>query len=243
MEVLESARSREGYPYSPLVNPGDIRILVIQPGTSDSPIHCSLNQANLQALDSNIYESYTALSYVWGDPKNRKEIFIDNYAVSITANLFNAIRDLRDEKRCLWLWVDAVCIDQSNIPERGQQVELMGVIYGVANKTVVYLGGPNKAVEEILNHLREIPYQGIGEWRPGYQNTEKQNETRFAALSSAHTRIQDDAFDIVLSLPWFDRVWVLQELVLSRVPWVQVIVLQNLCVLFVFFPREAQNFY
>ncbi|TGJ88463.1 hypothetical protein E0Z10_g335 [Xylaria hypoxylon] len=58
------------------------------------------------------------------------------------------------------LWVDAVCINQSDISERGKQVVLMEQVYRNASKTVVYLGGKtvdsNLAAEYLENHMWRV---------------------------------------------------------------------------------------
>ncbi|KAK6062887.1 ankyrin repeat and sam domain containing protein 6 [Seiridium cupressi] len=38
------------------------------------------------------------------------------------------------------LWVDAVCINPDGVSEKGRQVFLMGMIYGLAKTVTVWLG-------------------------------------------------------------------------------------------------------
>jgi hypothetical protein len=75
---------------------------------------------------------------------------VDGYQMTITATLEAALRDLRDDARILRVWADALCIDQSNIEERNQQVRQMGRIYSTAHHTVIYLGSLTAPVEKIL---------------------------------------------------------------------------------------------
>lgn len=60
--------------------------------------------------------------------------------IRITKNCEAAIRRLRlsDEKR--WMWIDAICIDQSSETERSSQVRMMSKIYMAARRVVVYTG-------------------------------------------------------------------------------------------------------
>jgi hypothetical protein len=58
----------------------------------------------------------------------------------ITANLYSALRSLRWRSESRFLWVDAICICQDDLEERGLQVALMRQIYQNATQTVVYLG-------------------------------------------------------------------------------------------------------
>jgi hypothetical protein len=57
----------------------------------------------------------------------------------VRKNLRNALRSLRDAKSDCYVWIDAVCINQSSNAERNHQVKLMAAIYGNANVVVVWL--------------------------------------------------------------------------------------------------------
>lgn len=60
--------------------------------------------------------------------------------LSVTKNCEYALRTLRQKDQERVLWIDAICIDQSNIPERGHQVQLMSKIYAQAIRVLAYLG-------------------------------------------------------------------------------------------------------
>jgi hypothetical protein len=106
------------YPYQPLTDPGSIRLLLIKPGTTKE-IHGSLVHTTLYACRLELFDHYISLSYVWGDLTNPKIVWVDGIAVSVTANLHAALCDLRDGSRVLRLWVDALCINQSDMEEKG----------------------------------------------------------------------------------------------------------------------------
>ena len=38
------------------------------------------------------------------------------------------------------VWIDAICINQTDIEERSQQVEMMGLIYSKAVRNLIWLG-------------------------------------------------------------------------------------------------------
>ena len=77
-------------------------------------------------LDKGPYS--TALSYTWGDPTITKAILIDGHALDVTVNLHDALKHLRPSPGSEMepMWIDAICIDQQDIPERNQQVRQMG---------------------------------------------------------------------------------------------------------------------
>jgi hypothetical protein len=49
-----------------------------------------------------------------------------------------------------WLWIDALCIDQTNMQERMHQVRIMSKIFGGADEVLVWLGPANKAVDDLI---------------------------------------------------------------------------------------------
>src|SRR6266536_764396 len=55
-------------------------------------------------------------------------------------NLVSALRHLRLKDIARTMWVDAICIDQSNIDERGHQVALMTKIYSLAKCDLLWIG-------------------------------------------------------------------------------------------------------
>lgn len=60
--------------------------------------------------------------------------------MSVTQNLFVALAHFRQMTRPIELWVDALCINQHDIPERNAQVQLMGAIYRRASAVLMWLG-------------------------------------------------------------------------------------------------------
>ncbi|KAH7357491.1 heterokaryon incompatibility protein-domain-containing protein [Pyrenochaeta sp. MPI-SDFR-AT-0127] len=192
----------------PLDEPDSIRLLVLHPGPSKTHICCSLIHTTLSECREDIYNHYVALSYVWGPLQHPKTILLNNHPFKVTANLASALADLRDEQRHLRLWADAICIDQGNILERSEQVMLMGDIYSLAHHTVAHVGESNDAIDEafITLHTNE---------------TESLIPSSSAESGALITRMQELILNQILTRPWFDRVWIYQELVLSPTVWLQ----------------------
>ncbi|KAI0548379.1 heterokaryon incompatibility protein-domain-containing protein [Xylaria curta] len=206
-----------GFAYSPLVEDDGIRILVLQPAiTRDADLIGSLQHVSLAQQYDDLIEPYTALSYVWGDPAPVDKILIDGQELGITANLSDALRDLRDSRRTHKIWVDAVCIDQGNIPERSKQVARMGDIYGSASNTIIYLGPASPYVDAIFALARRLHFN------ESVIDAINIRALRKDGIATGETiTLADAAYESLLCNAWFRRIWVLQELVLSRVPWVQ----------------------
>jgi hypothetical protein len=57
---------------------------------------------------------YNALSYTWGDANDTRSIIVNGKEFNTTAGLFTTLHyiGLREDARVLW--VDSICIDQSN---------------------------------------------------------------------------------------------------------------------------------
>ncbi|TGO69116.1 hypothetical protein BOTNAR_0015g00320 [Botryotinia narcissicola] len=99
----------------------EIRILILQPLSQGTPILCTVETISLLS-----HPSYEALSYVWGDASIRQTITFNDTPFSVTQNLAIALYHLRLPLESRRLWVDAICINQSDVKERNEQVTLMG---------------------------------------------------------------------------------------------------------------------
>ncbi|CZT07850.1 related to heterokaryon incompatibility protein (het-6OR allele) [Rhynchosporium agropyri] len=186
--------------YETLSKADSFRLLLLQPSRShDSDLYCEILHTTLSHCDRDIIDQYTALSYVWGDPSKKGSVYVNGTLVTITANLGAALRDLRDESRVLRIWADGLCINQSSLAERASQVNLMDQIYSVADHTVIHLGSLTLEAETILKAARS--------------NT--------SGVIIHPEDIVKIAEQNMLRAVWFTRVWVFQELVLSRDPWIQ----------------------
>ncbi|KAH8782266.1 heterokaryon incompatibility protein-domain-containing protein, partial [Hyaloscypha sp. PMI_1271] len=186
----ENLPTRSAFPYRPLDELNSIRLIRLHPASSSqAEVKCSLIHSTLK-IYGDIYDDYTALSYVWGDPNDTKSIWIDGFPFPTTINLFSALRDLRHENRALLVWADAICINQIDDKEKLGQIAMMGKIYSMAEHTVIYLG-PLEA-----------------------KNTDELNS--WASVDFHESRLSSGLADLVLSQTWFRRVWVFQELVFSK---------------------------
>lgn len=124
------------YPDLPLVRSRkQIRVLQLLPGRWDSRLI-----GNLETVYLDQDPVYEALSYTWG-AKGPEAITVNGgVQLPLTRNLFNALRRLRSRRKACVLWIDALCINQSNVSERGHQVSFMGEIYKSAWRVCIWLG-------------------------------------------------------------------------------------------------------
>jgi hypothetical protein len=138
--------------YRPLERRSALRIVVLQRGSGDSPITC-----NLVTIDGGANSlPYEALSYEWGQPSpDDPLISVDGHSTRIRKNLFDALRHIRLEERDRWLWIDSLSINQSDLEERGHQVNMMGRIYNYADNVVVWLGMAGDESDVAMKLLQE----------------------------------------------------------------------------------------
>ena len=74
----------------------------------------------------------------------------------ITLNLGSALRHLRNEKRPRSLWIDAICINQKDLEERGSHVSVMAGIYRCAELVLIWLGEQKNHSSEVIQGLHDL---------------------------------------------------------------------------------------
>jgi hypothetical protein len=122
------------FTYLPLP-PRHTRLFTIVRQNEDSrEMHCRMCTF---WLDDPQTLSFTAMSYTWGNPTANKAIEIDGHIFKTTASVYEMLLHI---EHGIWLWIDALCINQADFDERATQVKLMGSIYSMANRVVIWLG-------------------------------------------------------------------------------------------------------
>lgn len=84
---------------------------------------------------------YHAISYTWGDPGLTARVTVKGRRMEVRQNCEYVLR------QACWhgggggggstsrsYWVDAICIDQGNLEEKGRQVAMMGGIYQAGSR-------------------------------------------------------------------------------------------------------------
>jgi hypothetical protein len=128
----------EGYKYEDLPSPRSIRLLCLEPSSGVDELRAYFQLATIDEPPA-----YEALSYTWGESIFSETLNIGNKTVNITKNLARALLYYQLDRGPRLLWIDAVCINQENFQEKGQQVGLMGNIYSKASRVLIWLGEPS----------------------------------------------------------------------------------------------------
>ncbi|KAF6823184.1 heterokaryon incompatibility protein [Colletotrichum plurivorum] len=211
----------------------EIRLLKIE---DNFQVSCNLH---IVSLDDDPY--FIALSYVWGDPSVTEEIVLDGVKTAVTTNLASALKHA-DQFR---IWADAVCIYQQDDTEKSQQVALMRDIYTSADSVFAWLSPEDGDTSHALETLGEIfeivdAYVDAKTGRPAEVEGPDWVDVTYGIVKTAewvplavavlrwvlHLDLEQgaifapgDSWTALLhlsELPFWYRVWILQELALAR---------------------------
>ena len=196
-----------------------LRILCLLPDTGDqSVIRCELHSTRLEECK----DKFIGASYVWGPAEPSHTILVNRCIFSVRANLYGFLRALRAQQgsKKLYLWIDAICIDQSSIGERSSQVQQMGSLYSNAKCVYAWLGpdthdaawlfsqaGHRNDIFRRLTSLRSTlkpPPRGLYYSKHERANAEREARRLLASLVS------------IASCQYWTRIWIVQELLLAR---------------------------
>ncbi|PMD37938.1 hypothetical protein L207DRAFT_387469, partial [Hyaloscypha variabilis F] len=156
---------------------------------------------------------YNILSYSWGDENLKQTIICDGENLEITQSLYDALRQLREDGRSQALWADAICI---YISQRTSQVKLMRDIYSKAIRTLIWIGNGDGDSNLALNLAEKIANIATREdYSLGLPPPITIQRHRATGLPS-FDKPEWPAIARLLSADWFDRMWVIQEVILSQ---------------------------
>jgi Heterokaryon incompatibility protein (HET) len=221
--VTASESSHESYRFQPLdLTCQQIRLLRIEP--SSDIFSCSLHNVTF-STDSKL--RYKALSYTWGPPLPTCTVLVNGKPFLIRENLYHFLDTLRGEDTELQrffsrkrvgatdlFWVDQICIDQLNPLEKNHQVNFMGQIYSNASEVLLWLGATADGSNEAMNLLsKEYSYSISREcWvRFGRRNQVTKGKDGLHFTTYGERR----ALTALFSRPYWQRLWVLQEILLA----------------------------
>ncbi|TLS30964.1 hypothetical protein PpBr36_02813 [Pyricularia pennisetigena] len=215
--------------YKPLANPYEIRVLELEPGSLKDQLKCKLHHCTIEfehkgklysqfALSTDDLTRpiwYTALSYRWGDPHPVRHITVDGYEMEITVPLFEALNHFRKPNHSVVMWIDQICINQSDNDEKSRQIPLMGRVYQHAINTLIWLGISDSMTGQVFSLLNHAATELILD----FSQIRIPGGLQQRGFPPAEEQVWDDLWDL-LDRPWFSRLWIIQEVALSRNAWV-----------------------
>lgn len=161
-------------------------------GSSHDPLHFKISTFPRDATPP-----YTAVSYTWGDGDASEVVHLNGFKFPVRLNLWSCLYYLSQAKfdsEWEYLWVDAICINQSDDREKSAQVRCMDQTYRFASCISVWLGLP--AMPEYLEAGMD----------PG---------TPIRTFEIEPYDWCDSLADLA-NRPYWSRFWVIQEFLLGR---------------------------
>lgn len=188
-----------------------IRLIKVLPDLSPS----GLVQCALSTHQNN--PPYTCLSYVWGSATSRRQILLDGKLFCAQQNLWNFLNSARSfGDPAEFFWIDAVCIDQTNTPERNHQVAHMGMIYRSASQVMIWLG-TRESTSRFLTTTRELHCEVA---RSGDPNSMERIRSAWDDFQVADVdQFSDDCVQFATDVYW-TRAWITQEVILASKIWI-----------------------
>ena len=211
----------------------EIRVLILTPGKPEDELH-----AKLEILSLDDFPEYRAVSYAWGEPLLTERILLPKGTLHITKSLHSGLCRFRSEIETVRLWVDQVCIDQANVPEKNSQVAMMDTIYAKAIEVLVWLGSaqPDDCLALwMLNFLYDFHKQSTDRYG-NFDETAvanilesfqqyKTTNTICLQCSPGNNHLACEGVSLEHGLTalahfwtraWFKRLWILQECLLAN---------------------------
>ncbi|KAL2070949.1 hypothetical protein VTL71DRAFT_13975 [Oculimacula yallundae] len=175
-----------------------IRILPARPGSRD--VRCEIFHTDLDSAPP-----FKALSYAWGNLEDPEyQISLNACAIAARENLYLALQHLHAQPAPVTMWIDALCINQSDTKERNEQVMKMKTIYEQAEGVVVWLGPSYQnshlafqLMNDIYTHRKDTPW---------INQRFKQHGIKNSLLALHHLLCRD----------YWKRMWVCQELTVAK---------------------------
>lgn len=185
------------FQHEPLPTKGWIRLVTVLPDLESGNIACTL-----QHFDGNAGPEYVALSYLWGDPTPSHIICINGLPRKIHENLWHFFHRAWQNDMTDYLWIDSICLDQSNHSERNEQVQRMGDIYSQAHHVLSWIGEDPRGAEA-LRTMAEVGQHSLWLDEP-------------ANLSGPVTIRVWDALTHLFNETYWERVWIFQEVICAK---------------------------
>ena len=156
----------------------------------------------------------------------------------VTENLWLALRRFGTVQRLSLrtFWIDALCINQTDVSERNSQVQRMADIFANGKCTLVWLGEATENFQIVKKFIVHLAYLALG--RTIFKNGNPRNFGDLISVAACYNTSEAgqwldrycrwwqskfdkenllwSALSEFLQLAWFRRTWIVQEAVLAR---------------------------
>jgi hypothetical protein len=140
---------------------------------------------------------------------------INGSKMTVTKNAYLALWDLCYREKDRILWIDALCINQNDDKEQGEQVQQMGSIYSKAKRVIIWLGEAIYSTDCVMYYMKQLEKEGTKHASNGQKISDKQWLNIWSAvihsLSADQRDLLVEGLRLLLRRNWFKRVWIIQE--------------------------------
>lgn len=164
------------------------------------------------------HEYYGQYFFHMGGVLPSGEITLDGVTVKISGELIRALLTMRFhlcKENPLRIWVDALCINQNDIPERNSHVRQMGQIYQKAEHVRVWLGSGSDSLDTYITTMHDI-VEFSNEGIPTDREYTRYEVQQFFDKHPKCKSLDWDSIAEFLNRAWFNRTWVVQEAAFAR---------------------------
>ncbi|KAK1830705.1 heterokaryon incompatibility protein-domain-containing protein [Podospora conica] len=208
------------YTYKPLCGPRSIRLITIEHASEGAtgslpPICCSMEEFPLESAPP-----FMALSYAWDTQEGTLDIACQGARLTVTKNCVAALRSIRfwPSSKETRVWVDAICINQTCVPEKQRQIGMMGDIYLTAASVRVWLGQEDPSSNVVCDYFAKISGDQGEKLRllPGPIGGSERDPTESGLEMARQWPQLSKSLADFFSRSWFTRAWPIQEVTLPR---------------------------
>ncbi|KAK5080729.1 hypothetical protein LTR05_008434 [Lithohypha guttulata] len=181
---------------------------------------------------ADVIDKYIAISYTWGLDNKIRRVWIGTKYVVIRENIWQFLLHCAQHQHIVsdsWLWIDSICINQTNTAEKNRQVQLMGRIFSGTAHVLIWLGSSSQRNLKLLEDARTSATQNdnhtkaqSSDHRYESEITWSWQEWRSFVKSDDESRVGDwwrpyvdDVKDVLYNEYWH-RLWIAQEVKLAQ---------------------------
>jgi hypothetical protein len=190
----------------------EIRLLDLLPATASGNLACRVRSATLGEMPT-----FISVSHVWGTGKAERHMHLDfgcgakdvqisqhleSLFIALLCHNSNTLPQLWNGSSRLPMWIDMICINQSDMEEKISQIPLMRKIYSQAHSVIIWINECDMFLRYAFQYLQKAVRDN--------PTSEKSNPgIKFDPIGW-------DAIKHLLDCDWFHRRWVIQEATIPK---------------------------
>lgn len=197
MSDMDAVRDSDNFEYVRLdASRRETRLVKLHPGRDSDPISCTVQ--HIRVGDTRGYET---VSYCWGDGSQRSQCLLNGRPFSIPCSSATVLQQARSVWQARLLWIDALCINQSDRAERDEQVALMRDKYFLSSGNLIFLDVDSTQAANSLALFHQL-WREAADFKDGFDNMHiiiGQTAPSKMTFDGADTA----AFFAIVFSPWF----------------------------------------